>query len=97
MKFSVQRVKSSSLFVKFDTMIISSINTQILAIYLTLFVSCVLVQGVLVSKDDSQERTDSGVLILNEANIEDAIKGNELIVITFCKRYVTSGRQLSTY
>lgn len=69
-------------------MIINSINTQILAIYLTLFVSSVLVQAILASNDDIQERTDNGVLILNAANIEDVIKKNELIVVTFCKCYV---------
>lgn len=69
-------------------MIINLINTQILAIYLTLFVSSVLIQAVIVSRDgndDIPERTDSGVLILNQANIENAIDGNELIVVTFCK------------
>lgn len=66
-------------------------NPQVLAVLLTVFVSSILVQSASIPTDvsnnsiETMEKTENGVLILNEENIAKIIQENEFVVVLFRK------------
>lgn len=66
-------------------------NPQIFAVLLTVFVSSILVQSASIQTDvsnnsiETMEKTENGVLILNEENIAKIIQENEFVVVLFRK------------